>query len=212
MVRDEVSDGIVKSSYCSKANLGLVKVVRRNREAELIKNERHERPIAHVAGDLVRHIHVFKPWNVLHRTQPRNRVQTAASGAEQVIQHPIVPCVPVNETPRYDRADLKPGAKRSRHGCTQQEYVLHDAISAFLREFNKRIEDDPGAQGESDEGDGADTKVSLNEDVRQDTARCPRAIESVGPRVVDQIAKLGEDWDRANQYRPFRDRRLRSTD
>ena len=98
-----------------------------------------------MARDLVRHVHVLEPRNVFDRPQARDGVQAAAGGAEQVVEHPVVPRVPVDEPARDDRARLEPGRERRRHCRTQEEDVLDDAVRASLREVEERVEYHPCA-------------------------------------------------------------------
>ena len=170
-VRQNISSYTGEITPRSDAYLRFVKVVCRDREAELIKDERHECPVAHVSRDFVRHVNILEVRDILNWAQPCNSIQAAARGAEQVVEHPVVPRVAVHETPRYGGADLEPGTQRGSHGCAKQDHVLYDAIHPLLRELDECVEDDSSAERETNEGNGAYPEVSVYEYVREDAAR-----------------------------------------
>jgi hypothetical protein len=63
----------------------------------------------------------------------------------------------------------------------------------LLGELEQGVEDDAGAEGEADEADGADADVAFDEDVGEQAAGGPGPVEGVRPRVIDEVAELGED-------------------
>jgi hypothetical protein len=48
--------------------LRFIKVVSKDREAELIQNERHEGPITHMTRYFIRHIYILQSWNAAYRS------------------------------------------------------------------------------------------------------------------------------------------------
>ncbi len=132
-----------------------------------------------MARDLVRHVDILEPRNVLHGSQSGDGVQPATRGAEQVVQHPVVPSISVDKSAGHDGTHLQPSSQRGGHGCPEQEDVLNNTVGAFLREFKERVEDHPGAQGEPDEGDGAHSQVPLQQNVCQNAACRLSPIECV---------------------------------
>lgn len=150
--------------------LRFVEVVCRDRKTELIKDQWHEGPVAHVAGNLVSHIDILQPGHIVQWPQSCNRIQAACGGAEEVVQHPIVACVAVHESTRDDRPHLEPRTVGRGDCSSQEDHVLHNSEVLLLCELEQCVEDDSGTEGESDKGDGAHTEMATNEDVSQDQA------------------------------------------
>lgn len=55
----------------------------------------------------------------------------------------------------------------------------------MFSELEEGVEYDASAEGEADEGYGADAEVSVHEDVGENGAGGAGAVEGVGPGVVD---------------------------
>lgn len=123
----------------------LVKVIGGNRKTELIKDERHERAIAHVARYLVCDIDIFQPRNVENRSESRDSVQPAACCTKEVVEDPVVASIAIDETTGHYRPDFKPCAQWCSDGGTQEDDILYDSERALFRELTESVEDHPGA-------------------------------------------------------------------
>jgi len=70
---------------------------------------------------------------------------------------------------------------------------LNNPKLLLFGELDQRIEDDTGSKGETDEGDGSDAQMSINEDIGENATCTPGSVQGITPRVVDQVSKLRED-------------------
>ena len=143
--------------------------------------------------NLIRHIHILDPWNVLHGPQPSHSPHTPTRRPKQVIQHPIIPCKRIHEPPRNNRPDLAPGPCRHRQGRSKQKHILHDPKRFLLRKLMQRVKYHSCSEGEPNQCNGPYTKVALDQDFSQNTPRSTGTVECVAPRVIDQVSQFGEN-------------------
>lgn len=85
---------------------------------------RHTRSITHMPIDQFRTIQIFQTGYHLHRPESSYRIQSTRSCSEQVTQHPIVRCEPIDESARDDRTDIEPCSLRGSYCRSEYEYVL----------------------------------------------------------------------------------------
>ena len=71
---------------------------------------------------------------------------------------------------------------------------MDDPECLVLSEFEESVKYYSGAEGEADEGDRTHTKMALHEDVGEDASCCFGPIESIVPRIIDQISQFCQDW------------------
>lgn len=70
---------------------------------------------------------------------------------------------------------------------------MDEAVGAASLELFETGEDDAGAEGVADEGDGADAEVAVDERVCEDEACGVGAVEGDGPGVVEEVGELCEN-------------------
>ena len=70
---------------------------------------------------------------------------------------------------------------------------MYNTKSFCFGKVEKGIENDTGSKGETDQRDGSDAKMTLNKELRKNATSCSGTIESVIPRVINQVAKLCEN-------------------
>ncbi len=88
---------------------------------------------------------------------------------------------------------MDPGLSRRRDCRPQNEYILDDAECLLFREFEESIEDDPRPKREANNGDGSYAQMAMNEYICEDSACRFRTVESIGPRIINEIAKFREN-------------------
>jgi len=168
-----------------RAYLRFIEVVRGHGEAQLIQDQGHERSVTHVSRDLIRHVHVLQPWYTFHRSEASDCIETTTRSTEQIVQKPVAPRVSVDEPTRYHGSNLSPCPCRSGDRCTQDEYVLHDAVGFPLGKFEQSVEDNSRTERETDERDRSNSQMSLNQNVGEDSTGCLRPVKSIRPRVIN---------------------------
>lgn len=176
-----------------EAHLWLVEEVRRDRDADLLQQLRHQASVTHMTRDDLRHLDVLQSGHALNGPQPRHGVVSTAGGAEQVPQHPVVGRKGIDEPPTDGGPCLEPRRARSSDGRSEDENVLDKSISLVLRQLDQGVYDGSGAEGKADEGYGPDTGMALHDRVGEDETCGARPVQGVGPRVVNQVSELGQD-------------------
>jgi putative intracellular protease/amidase len=165
-----------------------------------MEEERHHRPVRQVAGDLVGDVDVLEPRDVLDRAEACDRV-AAARRPKEIAENPVAPGVGVDEPAADDAADVKPLLLAGGDGRAEEVHVLHDAKGLDAGELGEGVEDGTRAEREADEGDRPDADVPVKERIGEDKTRRLGTVERVRPRVVDQVAQLGEDCARGARSR-----------
>lgn len=64
----------------------------------------------------------------------------------------------------------------------------------MLSQFDESIENRAGAEGEPNKCDRTHTKGTIEEDVSEDETGGSGTIECIGPRIINEIAELCEDY------------------
>jgi len=129
-------------------------------------------------SDLIRDIHVLQPRNPFNRSQPSDRI-SRRRGPKQVPQHPIIPREPVHKPPSDDAPNFEPGLLVGGYGSSEEINVLNDSVGFGSSEFDESVVDCSSSEGETDEGDGTDSDVSVDESVGEDETCCFGSVESV---------------------------------
>lgn len=167
-----------------------------------MQQQRHHRSIRHMPSDLIRDINVLQPRNPFNRSQPSDRVSRRRR-SKQVPQHPIVSREPIDEPPSNDASNLEPGLLVGGDGSSEEIDVLNDSVGFRSSEFDEGVVDCSSSEGETDEGDGSNSDVTVDERVGENETCCFGSIESVGPRAGKR--REGRDEVRRGYERRERD-------
>lgn len=142
----------------------------------------HHRSIRHMPSNLIRDIDVLQPRNPFHGSQPSHRVPRRRR-PKQVSQHPIVSRKAIHEPPSDDAPNLEPCLLVGGDRSSEKVDVLNDSVGFGSSEFDEGVVDGSSSEGETDEGDGTNSDVTVDECVGEDETCCFGSIESVGPRA-----------------------------
>lgn len=147
-----------------------------------------------MSSNLICDIDILQPRDVLHLRQPRDGIKPSARSTIQVTQNPVVGGISVDEAAGHRGPCVHPCRSRRCYRGTEEIDILHDTECLLFCQLIKRVEDYSGSQAVASERDGPDSGMALNEDICQYQARLVCSIERVRPRVVDQVAQLGQDY------------------
>lgn len=149
-----------------------------------------------MAVDELGDVDVLNSGDVVDWSEARDTADAAAGGAEEVAEDPVVACVAVYEAAADDRDGFGVFVFFDDDGAAEDVDVLNEAEGAPALEFAETGEDDAGAEGVADEGDGTYAEVAVDEGVGEDEAGGVGAVEGNGPGVVEEVGELCEDdWE-----------------
>lgn len=146
-----------------------------------------------MAVDELGDVDVLDGRDIVDWGEAGDAADTTAGGAEEVSEDPVVARVTVYKAAADGRDGLRIIVFLDHDRAAEDEYILDEAKGAATLQLAETREDDTGAEGVSDEGDGAYAEVAVDEGVGEDEAGSVGAVERDGPRVVDEIGELRED-------------------
>lgn len=146
-----------------------------------------------MAVDELGDVDVLDGRDIVDRGEAGHAADTTTGGAEEVAEDPVVARVPVHEAAADGRHGFRIFVLLDHDRTAEDVYVLDEAEGAATLQLAETGEDDAGAEGVSDQGDGTHAEVAVDEGVGEDEAGSVGAVERDGPRVVEEIGELRED-------------------
>lgn len=140
-----------------------------------------------MAVDELGDVNVLDSGDVVDWGEAGDAADAAAGGAEQVAEDPVVARVSVYEAAADGGHGFGVFVFFDDDGAAEDVDVLDEAEGAPALEFAEAGEDDAGAEGVADEGDGPHAEVAVDEGVGKNEAGGVGAVERDGPRVVEEI-------------------------